>query len=159
MSRTYLITGGTGGIGKATAELLRSRGEKVITADIKGADINCDLTTAEGREELAEKTRELSGGQLNAVIANAGMQAPIAKTVQVNYFGAVATLDGVYDLLAWPSWSRCPCHSTAGSSRSRRPPCSPSSPAWRTLTCAARSFSSTADTTRSPAATRRGNSA
>jgi len=100
MSRTYLITGGTGGIGKATAELLRGRGETVITADIQGADINCDLTTPEGREELAAKARELSGGQLNAVIANAGMQAPIAKTVQVNYFGAVATLEGVYDLLA-----------------------------------------------------------
>lgn len=39
------ITGGAGGIGKATAELLRSRGATVITADIKDADINCDLTT------------------------------------------------------------------------------------------------------------------
>jgi len=35
----------TGGIGKATAELLRSRGATVITADIKDADNNCDLTT------------------------------------------------------------------------------------------------------------------
>lgn len=33
----------------------------MITADLEGADINCDLTTAEGREELAAKTRELSG--------------------------------------------------------------------------------------------------
>lgn len=100
MARTYLITGGTGGIGAATAELLRSRGEKVITADIKGADINCDLTTEEGRAELAAKAKELSGGQLNAVIANAGMQAPTPKTLQVNYFGAIATLEGVRDLFA-----------------------------------------------------------
>lgn len=100
MSRTYLVTGGTGGIGGATTELLRSRGHKVITADIKGADINCDLTSEAGRKELAEKARELSGGQLNAVIANAGMQASTPKTVQLNYFGAIATVEGVRDLLA-----------------------------------------------------------
>ncbi|WP_297850087.1 SDR family oxidoreductase [uncultured Corynebacterium sp.] len=100
MSRTYLVTGGTGGIGGATAELLRSRGHKVITADLKGADINCDLTSEAGRKELAEKARELSGGQLNAVIANAGMQASTPKTVQLNYFGAIATVEGVRDLLA-----------------------------------------------------------
>ena len=45
MARTFLVTGGTGGIGKATAELLTSHGHKVITADIANADINADLTT------------------------------------------------------------------------------------------------------------------
>ena len=39
MARTFLVTGGAGGIGKATAELLTSRGHKVITADIANADI------------------------------------------------------------------------------------------------------------------------
>ena len=72
----------------------------MITADLKGADINCDLTSEAGRKELAEKARELSGGQLNAVIANAGMQASTPKTVQLNYFGAIATVEGVRDLLA-----------------------------------------------------------
>ncbi|GAB3085654.1 SDR family oxidoreductase [Corynebacterium aquatimens] len=100
MARTYLVTGGTGGIGAATTELLRSRGERVITADLQGADVNCDLTTLEGREELVEKVTELADGELNAVIANAGMQAPIPKTVQVNYFGALATLEGLRPLLA-----------------------------------------------------------
>lgn len=99
MARTFLVTGGAGGIGKATAELLTSRGHKVITADIANADINADLTTVEGRQALVDEATKLSDGKLDGVIANAGMQAPTPKTAQVNYFGAVATLEGLRPLL------------------------------------------------------------
>ncbi len=100
MGRTYLVTGSASGIGKATAELLRSRGAAVIGADLRDADITVDLTTADGRAALVAEATRLSGGRLDAVLAIAGLALPIPKTVGVNYFGMVATLEGLRPLLA-----------------------------------------------------------
>ncbi|WP_338060502.1 hypothetical protein [Pseudoclavibacter helvolus] len=61
MTRTYVVTGSASGIGKVTAEKLRADGHTVIGVDLKGADINADLTTAEGRAELVARAEELSG--------------------------------------------------------------------------------------------------
>jgi NAD(P)-dependent dehydrogenase (short-subunit alcohol dehydrogenase family) len=97
--RTYLVTGAASGIGKATAELLISRGHRVIGADLKDSDINADLSTADGRAALIEQTTALSGGTLDAVIAVAGLSHPSPVTASVNYYGAIATLDGVRPLL------------------------------------------------------------
>ncbi|MDO7881798.1 SDR family oxidoreductase [Salinibacterium soli] len=100
MSRTYVVTGAASGIGKSTAELLQERGHRVIGVDIAGADVVADLSTAEGRSTLVERVRELSGGTIDAIIANAGLASSTAATVAVNFFGAVATLDGLRPLLA-----------------------------------------------------------
>jgi NAD(P)-dependent dehydrogenase (short-subunit alcohol dehydrogenase family) len=100
MPRTYVITGAASGIGKATAELLVERGHRVIGVDLAGTDVNVDLSTTDGRAELVERVRELSDGTIDAIIANAGLATPTAKTVAVNYFGAVATLEGLRPLLA-----------------------------------------------------------
>ncbi|MEZ0447083.1 SDR family oxidoreductase [Cellulomonas sp. ICMP 17802] len=97
--RTVVITGSASGIGLATAEILRDRGDRVIGVDLHDADVTVDLTTAEGRASLVEQVRELSGGTVDAVIANAGLALPVAATVAVNFFGAVATLDGLRPLL------------------------------------------------------------
>lgn len=99
MSRTYLITGAASGIGKATSELLQSRGHKVIGADLQNADINGDLSTPEGRQNLIDEATKLSDGRLDGVIANAGIQFPKPITLKVNYFGALATLEGLRPLL------------------------------------------------------------
>ncbi len=98
--RTIVITGGISGIGKALADTVRAAGDKVITVDLHDADVNVDLTTALGREALVEQVRELSGGTIDGIVANAGLAAPVAATIGVNYFGALATLEGLRPLLA-----------------------------------------------------------
>ena len=100
MVRTYVITGSASGIGKATAELLTERGHRVIGVDVRDADVVADLSTPEGRATLVDQVREQSGGAIDAIIANAGLSASTPPTVAVNYFGAVATLEGLRPLLA-----------------------------------------------------------
>lgn len=94
--RTYVITGSASGIGAATAELLRERGAEVIGCDLADAGIEADLSTPDGRRALVEQVTER--GPIDAVLAVAGG----GKTglIQTNYFGAVATLDGLRSLLA-----------------------------------------------------------
>ncbi|WP_024286784.1 SDR family oxidoreductase [Cellulomonas sp. KRMCY2] len=98
--RTTVVTGSASGIGAALAQLLTSRGERVIGVDIHDADVVADLTTAEGRDALVAGVTELSGGHIDAVVANAGLAHPIPATIAVNYFGAIATLEGLRPLLA-----------------------------------------------------------
>jgi len=100
MTRTYVVTGAASGIGKATAELLTEHGHRVIGVDLHDADVTVDLSTAEGRTELVSRVTDLSGGKIDAIIANAGLAKPVAKTVAINYFGTVATLTGLQPLLA-----------------------------------------------------------
>ena len=99
MSRTYVVTGAASGIGRATADLLIERGNRVIGVDIHDAVVTADLSTVEGRADLVAGVTEHSGGRIDAIIANAGLATPTAKTVAVNYFGALATLTGLKPLL------------------------------------------------------------
>ena len=98
MVRTYVITGSASGIGKATAELLTERGQRVIGVDVHDADVIADLSTPEGRTALVEQVRERSGGAIDAIIANAGLATATPATVAVNYFGALALASVAVDL-------------------------------------------------------------
>jgi NAD(P)-dependent dehydrogenase (short-subunit alcohol dehydrogenase family) len=100
MSRTYVVTGSASGIGSALSELLQERGHRVIGVDVRSAEVEADLATPAGRADLVAQVAELSGGTVDAIVANAGLATPTAATVAVNYFGAVATLDGLRPLLA-----------------------------------------------------------
>ncbi|MFT4160503.1 SDR family oxidoreductase [Shinella sp.] len=113
--RTYVVTGAASGMGKATTELLRERGEHVIGADLHDADITCDLTTDEGRERLVSETARLSGGTIDGVIAVAGLITPTPATVGVTYFGMIATLEGLRPLLAGSDAPRAVGVSSQGS--------------------------------------------
>lgn len=98
-TRTTVVTGAASGIGAATVRLLSAQGEDVIGVDLHGSDIDADLATAEGRAAMVDAVRERSGGTIDAVVANAGSAQPVAATVSINYFGAVATLEGLRPLL------------------------------------------------------------
>lgn len=106
MARTIIITGSGSGIGKATKELLESRGERIIGIDLKDADVLADLSNPEGRQAAAAKALELAGGSVDAVIACAGIAAPIAKTVSINFFGVTEFLDALRPTLAKASAPR-----------------------------------------------------
>ncbi|PSK89617.1 NAD(P)-dependent dehydrogenase (short-subunit alcohol dehydrogenase family) [Murinocardiopsis flavida] len=100
MTRTYVVTGAASGIGHALAARLRGEGHTVLGVDLRDTDILVDLTTAQGRADLVVQAGERSGGRIDAVVAVAGLAAPVPATVGVNYFGAIATLEGLRPLLA-----------------------------------------------------------
>jgi NAD(P)-dependent dehydrogenase (short-subunit alcohol dehydrogenase family) len=58
-----------------------------------------DLSTEQGREAMVFGVTARSGGHVDAVVANAGLASPTAATVAVNYYGALATLEGLRPLL------------------------------------------------------------
>ncbi|MEV8150990.1 SDR family oxidoreductase [Arthrobacter sp. NPDC080073] len=100
MSRTYVVTGAAAGIGRATAELMKSRGGKVIGVDLAGSDVTADLSTEAGCSAMVEAVSDLSGGTIDAVVAIAGVMGNTPLVARVNYFGAIRTLTGLRPLLA-----------------------------------------------------------
>lgn len=98
-ARTYVVTGAASGIGAATTALLRSRGHRVVGVDLRGSDIDADLSNEAGRGSLADAVREAVGDTVDGVIAVAGVALPTSLTARVNYFGAIATLEGLLPLL------------------------------------------------------------
>jgi NAD(P)-dependent dehydrogenase (short-subunit alcohol dehydrogenase family) len=99
MTRMTVVTGAASGIGLATKQLLESRGERVIGIDLRDADVTVDLASADDRERMVAEVAELSGGRLDAIVAVAGIAAPIPATAAVNYFGMIASLEGLRPLL------------------------------------------------------------
>ncbi|MCI0157642.1 SDR family oxidoreductase [Leifsonia shinshuensis] len=100
MTRTSVVTGSASGIGATTARLLAERGERVIGIDLRNADVEADLSVPEGRADAAARAIELAGGTIDAVIACAGISAPIPKTISVNYFGVTELLTALLPALA-----------------------------------------------------------
>ena len=98
--RTYVVTGSASGIGAATAELLRERGHRVVGVDLRNAEVNADLATAAGRAAAISETLAATGGKIDAIVAAAGVSAPKAFTVAVNFFGVTALLEGLLPALS-----------------------------------------------------------
>jgi NAD(P)-dependent dehydrogenase (short-subunit alcohol dehydrogenase family) len=102
MNRTVVITGSASGIGKATAERCRAAGHTVIGVDLRDADIETDLGTTAGRARMIEEVGRRAPDGIDAVLAGAGISHADRprETLAINYFGTVATLEGLRPLLA-----------------------------------------------------------
>jgi NAD(P)-dependent dehydrogenase (short-subunit alcohol dehydrogenase family) len=99
MTRTVVVTGSASGIGKATAEILVKHGTCVIGVDLHDAEVIADVGTTDGRQQLVDGVRAMAGDRIDAVVACAGIIVPEPHTVAVNYFGVIATLEGLRRLL------------------------------------------------------------
>lgn len=97
----FLLTGSASGIGAALQQRLLSMGHTVIGVDLQGADIRADLSTADGRVQGLALALERCEGTLDGLVCSAGLgpAADPAAIVSVNYFGALAFLDGLLPAL------------------------------------------------------------
>lgn len=100
MSRNVVVTGSGSGIGAALTALLRARGDRVIGVDLRGGEIDADLSTPHGRAEAAGAAAEAAGHVVDAVVTCAGTSVPGAATVTVNYFGTTGFVTALRPALA-----------------------------------------------------------
>jgi NAD(P)-dependent dehydrogenase (short-subunit alcohol dehydrogenase family) len=98
--RTVCITGSAGGIGGATRTRLEKDGARVIGVDVRDAEVVADLSTPAGRDAMVAAVTERCGGMLDGLVAAAGIMGDQPLVVAINYFGAIASLDGLRPLLA-----------------------------------------------------------
>ena len=108
MQRTFVITGAASGLGEATADRLKAKGHRIIGVDLKGADVNVDLGSEQGRRDMVEQVRALAPDGLDGIFASAGtsdFKQP-GLVMAVNYFGSLATFEGLHPLLRGPG-ARC----------------------------------------------------
>jgi NAD(P)-dependent dehydrogenase (short-subunit alcohol dehydrogenase family) len=99
MNRTIVVTGSASGIGKSIATLLRNQGDCVVGVDVRDAEILADLGISRGRQAMVEEVRAKTSGVIDGLVVNAGIAKQEPVTLSVNYFGAVATLEGLHPLL------------------------------------------------------------
>lgn len=99
-----VITGSQSGMGLALREHLSAQGASIIGIDLpgKGAEVEADLSNRAGRAAAVAQTLELCGGQLNGVVANAGVDLPgnLPLMLELNYLGAIELLQGLRPALA-----------------------------------------------------------
>lgn len=98
---TIVITGSASGIGAATRVRVERAGHTVVGVDRSGAEIDADLSTADGR---AAAVAQISGAhdRIDGLVTAAGISAPCdaATLIGVNWFGTEAFLSGLRPLLA-----------------------------------------------------------
>lgn len=98
---TAVVTGSASGIGAATRQRLETDGWSVVGVDLEGQEVSADLSTSEGRQAMLAEVTTRVDGSLDGVVACAGVGShlPSPLIAKVNYFGAVATLAGLFPLL------------------------------------------------------------
>jgi len=101
--KTYAMTGGASGIGAAIKQSLLDAGHQLIVVDIANADIEADLSSAQGRQSAIEAIVMAAPEGLDGFIACAGVGSHIPNLpliANVNYFGTVELVEGLRESLA-----------------------------------------------------------
>lgn len=101
-TRTAVVTGSAGGIGSAVVTALENAGFRVTGVDLADADVHVDLADPGARAAAVDEVAELVGHRLDALVVCAGLGGtvtPASLVARVNYFGAVAILDGLREVL------------------------------------------------------------
>jgi NAD(P)-dependent dehydrogenase (short-subunit alcohol dehydrogenase family) len=97
--RTIAITGSASGIGAAARIRLEKDGHRVIGVDLHDAEVIADLATLDGRAAMVDAVGRACGGTLDGLVAGAGIMGEQPLVCAINFFGAVATLDGLRPFL------------------------------------------------------------
>lgn len=97
-----LVTGSASGIGAAIRQKLLDDGHEVVGVDLHDADLCADLSTEQGRTQVAAACGALDGAVLCAGVA-ALTGRPSSLLVSVNYYGAVRLLEQIRPQLSAPS--------------------------------------------------------
>jgi NAD(P)-dependent dehydrogenase (short-subunit alcohol dehydrogenase family) len=101
--RTYVITGSSGMLAGALRERLEGQGHRVVGVDVDPlAEVVADLSSGDGRARMLRDIETLTDGSIDAVVAAAAMVGVFRDTalmVRTNYFGVLATLEGLRPML------------------------------------------------------------
>jgi NAD(P)-dependent dehydrogenase (short-subunit alcohol dehydrogenase family) len=105
MSNPIVVTGAASGLGAAIIRRLRAARRDTVGVDQReadGVDLVADLGTPAGRSAALDGIRGRCGGALDGLVSCAAaspLHPDPATVVSVNYFGALAVLDGLLPLL------------------------------------------------------------
>jgi NAD(P)-dependent dehydrogenase (short-subunit alcohol dehydrogenase family) len=95
---TAVVTGSASGIGNEIRKQLEAQGDRVVGIDLRNAEVEADLSSAEGRRKAIDGALEQSGSEIDRLVVAAGLGGHVEDLealTSVNYFGAVELLDGL----------------------------------------------------------------
>jgi NAD(P)-dependent dehydrogenase (short-subunit alcohol dehydrogenase family) len=103
VNRTVVVTGSASGLGRALRRRLTEEGCRVVGVDLDGEEVSADLGTPQGRVAAMNAVLGHTRRVIDGLVLCAGLgaeDAPSARLVAVNYYGAVEVLDGLRPGLA-----------------------------------------------------------
>lgn len=100
-----VVTGAASGIGAAVRAELEGQGREVLGVDLHDAEVQADLSSAEGRAEALEKILAAvqAGEGVDRLVLCAGVGTHCSdpgRIAAINYFGSVVLLDALLPSMA-----------------------------------------------------------